>query len=261
MSINQCACGARTYGGSGGSCAKCAAGRTTPGVWTAAPLKAGASYAWKAPVAGYRFKSFFSSTTNEVVLLSTDEADVAACKKRCSAADCAGITWDALYKLCYICSDASKGSANGAFTTHPRTAVGAKTVTQCSFYDKGYYAKGTVYAKVLRVCTSCPTGRSSPAGATQCTICTVTATCCSGCTNGLNLVGTECKVTGVCVGNTYKAAGRCAPCPAEVGTPLQIVSALALLASVGAGIWFSSRFKGEDEVLDDLEETQKCGNR
>jgi len=81
------ACGAGTFG-SGGKCSKCPTGRTTPAVWNAAQLKAGASYGpWKAPIAGYVCQTDSSSYTKE--------ADVIACKKSCSAAVCAGVMWEA----------------------------------------------------------------------------------------------------------------------------------------------------------------------
>ena len=148
---------------------------TTPDVWTAAQLKAGASYgAWKAPIAGYACKTSSSGVYG---------GDVAACKRRCSAADCAGIIYST-GKYCYICSDASKGSASSSYTIHPRTPIGAKTVAQCSACDKSFYAKGSV-------CTACPSGSShSKVGSTSIT---------------------DCRSS--CAANQYLSSAKCTTCP------------------------------------------------
>ena len=109
-------CGAGSYG-SGSSCTKCPSGHTTPG----AP---GPFLQWGAP---------------------TDDLP-----ETCFAAACAGIAYAAAYSVptkggyynCRICTDASKGGANSGFTIHPRTAIGAKTVAQCSACVQSMYMKG-----------------------------------------------------------------------------------------------------------------------
>jgi len=65
-------------------------------------------------------------------------------------------------------------------------------------------------------CTAYPTESGANVGSTSISNCK--------CTKGMNMIGDECKL------GTYKAAGRCAPCPDKV-TALQLLAVFRIRVS------------------------------